>query len=42
MKIHLESGNIYYDNQNTNESIYNFFQVQQNHTKKPLNINLEV
>ena len=25
LKIHVESGNIYYDNEDTNKSIYSFF-----------------
>ena len=41
MKILLKTGNIHYDNQNTNESIYDFFQARKGHTKKPLNINLK-
>ena len=36
MKIHLKTGNIYYDNRNTNEIIYDFFQVQKDHTKKTI------
>ena len=40
MKIHLKTGNIYCDNQNTNKSIYDFFQAQGDHQiKKPLDIN---
>ena len=35
LKIHIESGNIYYDNQDTNESIYGFFQINKLQ-KKPL------
>ena len=34
LKIHIETGNIYYDNTDTNESIYGFFQLQEDHTKK--------
>ena len=31
LKIHIDTGNIYYDN---NESIYDFFQLQEEETKK--------
>ena len=30
IKIHIESGDIYYDNTNTNESIYDFIRAQEN------------
>ena len=30
LKIHIETGNIYYDNTDTNESIHNFILVQSN------------
>ena len=30
IKIHIESGDIYYDNSNTNESIYDFIKAQEN------------
>ena len=40
MKILLKTGNIHYDYQNTNESIYDF-QARKGHTKKPLNVNLK-
>ena len=33
LKIHVETGNIYYDNQDTNESIFDFFLKQQDPTK---------
>ena len=33
LKIHVETGNIYYDNQNTNESIYSFFTAQKDPDK---------
>ena len=33
LKIHVETGNIYYDNQNTNESIYSFFSAQKDPDK---------
>ena len=34
LKIHIESGNIYYYNTDTNESIYGFLQAQEDETKK--------
>ena len=34
LKIHVESGNIYHDNNDTNKSIYSFFENQENETKK--------
>ena len=34
LKIHAESGNIYYDNIDTNESLYSFFENQEDETKK--------
>ena len=34
LKIHIETGIIYYDNTDTNESIYGFFQLQEDQTKK--------
>ena len=33
LKIHVETGNIYYDNKDTNESIYSFFSAQQDPDK---------
>ena len=33
LKIHIETGNIYYDDRDTNESIFQFIQNQQNITK---------
>lgn len=30
----MESGNIYHNNINTNERLYGFFEVQEDHTKK--------
>ena len=41
LKIHLETGKIYYDNQNTNKSIYDFFRVQEDHTKKSIEYEFE-
>ena len=32
--IHIETGNIFYDNYNTGESIYEFLMRQQDNTKK--------
>ena len=32
-KIHIETGNIYFDNYNTNESIFIFFQSQEDDAK---------
>ena len=34
LKIHIGSGNIYYGNTDTNESIYSFLQAQEDETKK--------
>ena len=34
LKTHIESGNIYHNNTNTNESIYGFFENQEEETKK--------
>lgn len=33
LKIHIESGDIYFDNFNTGESIYDFLKMQQNEEK---------
>ena len=41
IKIHIETGHIFFDHVNSNESIYSFFLAQQDHTKKLLNIVLE-
>ena len=38
LRIHVDTGNIYYDNFNTNKSIYDFLLAQQNSYKKLLNI----
>ena len=32
IKIHVETGDIFFDNVNSNESIYNFFLIQQDET----------
>ena len=34
LKIHIDSGNIYHNNTDTNESIYGFFKNQEDETKK--------
>ena len=34
LSIHIETGNIYYDNIDTGESIYHFLIHQQDHTQK--------
>ena len=34
LKIHVESGDIYHNNTDTNESIYSFFETQGDETKK--------
>ena len=34
LKIHIESGNIYDNNTDTNESIHSFFKAQDDETKK--------
>ena len=42
MKIHLEGGNIYYNNLNMRESIYNFMIVQQDETKRNIDFELDI
>ena len=42
LKIHLESGQFFHDNNITNESIYDFFLKQQDQTKKELLIEVPV
>ena len=42
LKIHLESGEIYLDNINTGESIYNFLRVQEYVSKKFLNLDINL
>ena len=42
MKIHLESGQIFHDNNLTTESLYNFLNVQQDLSKKELEITIPV
>ena len=34
LKIHVESGNIYHNNTDSNESIYRFFETREDETKK--------
>ena len=41
IKIHVETGDIFFDNVNSNESIYNFFLTQQDETKKLSKIELD-
>ena len=38
-KIHIETGNIYFDNYNTNESIFIFFQSQEDDAEIFINYN---
>ena len=42
LKIHLESGQFFHDNNITNESIYDFFLKQQDETKKELLIEVPI
>ena len=42
MKIHLDTGNIYYNNLNMRESIYIFLHAQQNETKKFIDFDLDI
>ena len=42
MKIHLESGKIFYDDNSTSESLYDFLKVQQDIKKKELKINIPI
>ena len=42
MKVHIESGQIFIDNQITGESVYDFLHVQQNLTKKILKRNAAI
>ena len=39
LKIHIETGNIFFNNLDTNESIYNFFQKQENIEKVNMHSN---
>ena len=36
LTIHVETGSLFFDNINTNESIYDFFLAQQDYPEKPL------
>ena len=40
LSIHIETRNIFYDNYNTNESIYNFLLNQQDETKQVIHATL--
>ena len=40
LSIRIETGNIFYDNYNTNESIYSFFLNQQDETKQVIHTTL--
>ena len=40
LKIHIETGNIYYKNEDTNESIFEFIKNQQDVSKGIINYNL--
>ena len=42
MKIHLESGKIFYDDNSTSESLYDFLKVQQDIKKKEVKINIPI
>ena len=42
LKIHLESGEIYQDNINTGESLYNFLRAQEEVSKKFLNLDINL
>ena len=42
MEIHIESGQIFIDNQIMGESLYNFLRAQQDITKKILNVNVAI
>ena len=42
IKIHIESGNLFFDNVNSNESIYGFFLAQLDSTKKLIPVEFEI
>ena len=42
MKIHIESGQIFHDNQITGESLYDFLRVQEDVTKKLSKVNVDI
>ena len=37
LKVHIEAGNIFFNNLDTTESIYSFFQQQENQSKAKTN-----
>ena len=41
LKIHIETGNIYYNDTDTNESIFEFMKNQQNNSKGLINTDLK-
>ena len=41
LKIHIETGNIYYKDDDTNESIFEFMKKQQDSSKSLINTNLK-
>ena len=41
LKIHIETGNIYYNDTDTNESIFEFIKNQQNNSKGLINTDLK-
>ena len=42
MKIHIETGQIFHDNQITGESLFDFLRAQEDITKKLLKINISI
>lgn len=42
MKIHVDTGNIYYNNLNMKETIYSFMFAQQDETKKYIDFDLDI
>ena len=42
LKIHIETGNIYYKNEDTNESIFEFVKNQQDFSKRMINYDLSL
>ena len=42
LKVHVESWEIFHDNVNTGENVYNFFSNQEDETKKFINLNLNL
>ena len=41
LKIHIETGNLYYNDRDTNESIFDFMKNQQNNSKGVINYDLK-